>query len=696
MIHEKANPKDDKPLESWKEIATYLQRDVRTVARWERSERLPVHRHHHGRGSSVYAYPAELDVWRAARKPETDARLERPSWYQLIPVAAGGIALLAVAAVVLWGPIMNPPDPLADAAGLVVRQVWSGSDADVSGEVTADGKLLSIVDWSTGDLAVRDLEAGTNRRFMQKVSWQDDPEENANSSALSPDGKHLAFVWADYGSKSSFYELRVLDLHDKADPPQHRVLYYNDEVDWMEVSDWSPDGRFVLVVLTKQDRTNQIALVSGADGSLTVLKTLGWRYPENASFSPDGSGIVYDYPPREDSLQRDIFLLAADGGSEIPLVEHFADDSVLGWAPDGKRLLFSSDRTGSRDGWVLEVVNGRPSGNPRFMKKNIGVVRPLGITDDGSFYYGVQTKFNDVYVATLDESATKLLDPPRKISEHFEGNNTFADWSPDGRYLAYASRPRGGSRPSAWTLVIRDMESGGERELLLKLTNDNRRLRPRWSVDGRFILVAGKDHKGRDGLYRVDPETGQVTAIAHVPQGSSLNPDWSPDGQSIFYTDYDERNTRRMMRWDRETGQSRVLHRGVHQARGLAVSRDGEWIAFCGAGGKSTVVSVMSTEGGEPRNLHALPGELWEGVAWLPDGERLLLITRGGLWVIPTAGGEPAQIEGAKPPDARQIFGLRLHPDGRRIVLAAGQGVYGFRNEVWVMENFLPETRAAK
>ncbi|MGE3508094.1 MAG: AAA family ATPase [Vicinamibacterales bacterium] len=54
-------------LESWKEIAAYLRRDVRTVQRWERRERLPVHRHHHAALASVHAFSDEIDAWRLRR-----------------------------------------------------------------------------------------------------------------------------------------------------------------------------------------------------------------------------------------------------------------------------------------------------------------------------------------------------------------------------------------------------------------------------------------------------------------------------------------------------------------------------------------------------------------------------------------------------------------------------------------------------
>ncbi|MGA9768966.1 MAG: hypothetical protein WBV94_07995 [Blastocatellia bacterium] len=54
-------------LDSWKEIATYLGRQVRTVQRWEKQEELPVHRHQHDKFSTVYAYKSELDAWLSSR-----------------------------------------------------------------------------------------------------------------------------------------------------------------------------------------------------------------------------------------------------------------------------------------------------------------------------------------------------------------------------------------------------------------------------------------------------------------------------------------------------------------------------------------------------------------------------------------------------------------------------------------------------
>jgi predicted ATPase len=55
-------------LDSWKEIAAYLRRDVKTARRWEQREGLPVHRHHHGALGSVYAFVDEIEAWRAGRR----------------------------------------------------------------------------------------------------------------------------------------------------------------------------------------------------------------------------------------------------------------------------------------------------------------------------------------------------------------------------------------------------------------------------------------------------------------------------------------------------------------------------------------------------------------------------------------------------------------------------------------------------
>ena len=58
----------EKRLDSWKEIAAYLNRDVTTVQRWEKREGMPVHRHVHEKRGSVYCLTKELDAWIQSRR----------------------------------------------------------------------------------------------------------------------------------------------------------------------------------------------------------------------------------------------------------------------------------------------------------------------------------------------------------------------------------------------------------------------------------------------------------------------------------------------------------------------------------------------------------------------------------------------------------------------------------------------------
>src|SRR6267142_3844204 len=85
-----APPGPEDRLDSWKEIAAYLKRGVRTVQRWERSNGLPVHRLEPDRQGSVFAYKPELDNWWATRRQTIatvdgqgvngSARSVRPFW----------------------------------------------------------------------------------------------------------------------------------------------------------------------------------------------------------------------------------------------------------------------------------------------------------------------------------------------------------------------------------------------------------------------------------------------------------------------------------------------------------------------------------------------------------------------------------------------------------------------------------------
>src|SRR4029453_15931810 len=89
-------------LDSWKEIARYLNRSVRTLYRWEKEECLPVHRHQHRELGSGCGYTAEVDAVLNTRRPAADRPTEdhQTAAPRRLPLAVA-LALVTVAAVVI-------------------------------------------------------------------------------------------------------------------------------------------------------------------------------------------------------------------------------------------------------------------------------------------------------------------------------------------------------------------------------------------------------------------------------------------------------------------------------------------------------------------------------------------------------------------------------------------------------------------
>jgi TolB-like protein len=84
----------DDRLDSWKEIAAYVRRGVRTVRRWEHEEGLPVHRHLHRSAGSVYAFKSEIDVWRQSERRRPAPRAAAPALTETRRGAEKSIAVL--------------------------------------------------------------------------------------------------------------------------------------------------------------------------------------------------------------------------------------------------------------------------------------------------------------------------------------------------------------------------------------------------------------------------------------------------------------------------------------------------------------------------------------------------------------------------------------------------------------------------
>jgi TolB-like protein/Tfp pilus assembly protein PilF len=91
----------EKLLDSWKEIAAYLNRDVTTVQRWEKREGMPIHRHVHDKRGSVYALTEELDAWIQSRSSRADQPEKKPE-AEITSAAATGYSPMAARRTPLW------------------------------------------------------------------------------------------------------------------------------------------------------------------------------------------------------------------------------------------------------------------------------------------------------------------------------------------------------------------------------------------------------------------------------------------------------------------------------------------------------------------------------------------------------------------------------------------------------------------
>jgi len=595
--------------------------------------------------------------------------------------------------------LAHPTDPIL-AKGMTMRKVWEGPEVDVMGEASPDGKYISYVDWNTGDLAIYEIETGKKRRLTSKGSWND-PVEYAEFSRWSPDGKQIVFDWFN-DDNPSYVDLYIVGLDGK----EPQKLWSNEEMQWTKVCDWSPDGKQILALFSKKDSTTDIGIISTSDGSFRILKELGGRkgylsWPKNARFSPDSRFIAYDIPADKDNQARDIHLISNDGSVETTLVKHPSNDYFLGWIPDGKGILFASNRNGGTlSSFFLPVSETKAYGEPMLVTQNMGPVETLGFTENGTYFYGFSQRLTDIYSAELDPEKGEIIGPAVKSIRAFEGFNQTPAYSPDGKYLAYVSKRSPIIRPFGYrwggnVLCIRSLETGKVREFYLDLYLFGY---PNWSPDGKSIYLVHWNENDGIELSGIDIQTGDIIlALRHEDHLSHFGGhQFSPSGKSLYYGLRDSKTGNwNIIARDLESGTETVFYTGK-RFFSFSISPDGLWLGLAHAG-ITLRLELLSTEGGASKELYKFEKGIAKGgdpgVEWTVDGNYLLLSVHNSkslsgsyeLWRIAADGGEPENL-GLKMDN--KLDGLSVHPDGRHITFSTTEKDI---SEVWMMENFLPE-----
>jgi Tol biopolymer transport system component len=446
-------------------------------------------------------------------------------------------------------------EPIVEQAdrGINVHLVMEGTDPDalrMMGAPSPDGRYVSFTDWDTGNLAVYEIATKKKRPLTGKKDWED--KGWSENSCWSPDGKKIAYSWWISDNKN---DLRIVGL-DGSEP---RIL--TKSYPWIICSDWSPDGEYILARIYSMLGGKRISLISVVDGSIKNVRK-GKEGDGNMIFSPDGKYITFDFLSKESS-DSDIYSLSIDGKTEVPLVKHPAHDYFLGWTPDGKHLLFASDRTGTFDVWSLAVSDGRPDGEPEMVRKNLGYVDPMGITQNGSLFYGSSSNNNNIYIAAINPETCLSNAQAKKLPLPFEGRNHWPDFSPDGKQIAFVRSslpPPPGGLEGPNFLCVRSLDE--EREKVLPL--NVRVFDLDWAPDSSSVLVFGTDRESRSGFYRVDADTGEISVVLQneEPWKEHANsPEWTDDGKGIIYLNYDMINSACPIVYrDLETGQTKTIH----------------------------------------------------------------------------------------------------------------------------------------
>ena len=581
--------------------------------------------------------------------------------------------------------------------GVTKRRLWAGCDVEYA-RISTDGRWMVGGDWcNTGDLAIRDMASGQVRRLMVKPDSERESRTWAHEPLLSPDARQIVYLWEDGSGVPSKVQLRILTNEAAG---KVRVLLDKPEYGWYHPCAWSRDGRSLLAVLQRRDRTWELAWISIDDGTVKSIKSLHWRlYNTDARprLSPDGRQIAYNALSPSDGMQippqsteQRIYVLSSDGSSETEVVKMAGVHNPI-WSPDGNHLLFTSDRSGAVGLWSLRMRDGKPVAAPAPVLGDLGKLAAWGMSDSGTYYYS-RDRTRVGAISIMSWSFDRVPAEKQVAVKSVDLAGSRPSWSRDGKSLAF-TRP-GPSAKDGLDLVVHSLETASETIYEL----EGIAARPlQWLHSGKGILVLTLNPGRKPALYQVDLPTKSIRKVFE------FDPPVRMPGQFQIASDD---NTLYVSARSDNLNQPDVVYSlnmaakelkpiaSTFTARGsllvLRLSPDERTIAirWRDPSERKVHISRVSVGGADHRELYASSRQVdFEVLEWTADGRDILFDDLEGtswrIMRIPAAGGE-AVFTGLTGMGRLQT--LSINPVSSHVALFTPTAVA----EHWSIENLAP------
>jgi Tol biopolymer transport system component len=550
----------------------------------------------------------------------------------------------------------------------------------------AEGQNVAVYDLVTGKLElVTKYDWSKGSRYTYVPIW-------------SPDNRQIALHAG--GFETSVRELWISNMAGES-----RMLFKNPH-GGIAPCDWLPDGSAVMAVMENENDTFSMGLISLKEGSFRELYPLQRTYRgrgdmsqaeagASADASPDGHLIAFSDGPSSGS--RDIYLISVDGGSRVSLTDHPADEKQPRWSPDGRHIVFLSNRHGSYALWGIAVRDGRPDGLPFMILEGMQDCELASWTKEG-LISRTGVSINDIYTLEIDPQSRVASGNP-KILDGLEsyGSYVFPTWSPDEQYLFFLSYPRTEKSMEIF-LIIMPSKGGKIRKFKFDPSVRSKGGTVRWLPDSSDLGVVCWDSEKRLYFSRLDLDTGEWKS-RQIPTGefstfSSFA--WRADGKAFFYIRTGEDGSEPgVVVHDMETGQERYLlraNRGDSFSWWLKASHDYKRLAF---NWNEKIVLVDTDTGYIERPQYNDKQGLFSP-AFSPDGK--FLVAKGPhdkegalneLFIISLLDGtiKSLDISGYLPRGTQIVTSPDWSPDGRKIAFDTRT----WKSETNLIQNLIPE-----